>query len=272
MKMTWDGIGGEDSQKSSGLIERLQKSASRRQEDRKAARPSSASSDTDWAGQGGGALEPGGPGRAFTILRLLVFAAAVLWVLASLYRDPMLASAARFLIVAHPLEKADMVVCLSGSPVDRGLEAVQLIEEGYADRVFIPREDPLEGIRVLHARGAVYPESRELVFEMLSALGLPSEALASSDIPAGSIAGEALLVRNVAIAEGYRKIIVVTSPQQSRRAWIAFRHFFKDTDVGIIVRPTRFSGFQPDNWWKSRYYLRDVMLEYLKIVWYLWAL
>ena len=269
MKMTWDGIGGGDGQKASGLIERLQTSASRRQEDRKSARPAPASSDPDWPGPGGGALEPSGPGRAFTIIRLLVFAAAALWVLASLYRDPMLASAARFLIVAHPLEKADIVVCLSGSPVDRGLEAVQLIEEGYADRGFIPREDPPEGMRVLRARGAAYPESRDLVFEMLSALGLPSEALTSSDIPVGSVAGEALLVRNVAIAEGYRKIIVVTSPQQSRRAWIAFRHFFKDTDTEIIVRPARFSGFQPDNWWKSRYYVRDVMLEYLKIVWYL---
>jgi hypothetical protein len=223
--------------------------------------------------QGREPIDPGGGGgKILGVLRLVVFVVAVLWVLASVYRDPMLAAVGRFLVVSHPVEKADLVVCLTGSPVERGLEAVELIKEGYASRVFIPREEPWEAINVLRSRDVHYPESRELFFDMMKGLDLSPDALTSSETPAGSIAEEAELVRRVAASEGCKRIIVVTSPHQSRRAWVAFRHFFKGTDVSVIIRPSRFSDFQPGEWWKKQRYARDVILEYIKTAWYLWAL
>ena len=272
MKMTWDGTGGWNSEERAGLFDRLRQSASRRGTDGSSYQPPSRGEDAGRTAQGGEPIEPAGPGKTFGILRVLIFIAAMLWVLASVYRDPMLASAGRFLVVSHPLEKADLVVCLAGSPVERGLEAVELIKEGHASRVFIPREEPPEGLRTIRARGVEYPESGELILDMLVALGLSPGQVIVSDTAAGSTAEEAGLLRDVALAEGHQRLIVVTSPHHSRRAWIAFRHMFKDTGVTVIMRPSRFSGFQPEDWWKQRRYGREVILEYMKTAWYLWAL
>ncbi|HDR14794.1 MAG TPA: YdcF family protein, partial [Desulfobacteraceae bacterium] len=173
---------------------------------------------------------------------------------------------------SHPLEKADLVVCLGGSPVERGLEAAELLKEGYAPRIFISREQPPESLDILRARGVDFPESHELTYEMLEAFGLPPESLIISDDPVSSTAEEAEQLRRVAIAEGFSHLIVVTSPQHSRRAWIAFRHMFKDSEVSVSIRPTRFSGFEPERWWKEPRYARRVILEYMKILWYLWIL
>jgi uncharacterized SAM-binding protein YcdF (DUF218 family) len=217
-------------------------------------------------------IEPAGPSRAFGILRLVFFIVAVIWVLAGVYRDPMLAAVGRFLIVSHPLEKADLVVCLGGSPVDRGLEAAELVKEGYAPRIFISREDPPEAIEILRSRGVDFPENRHLTYEMLKALGLSSESLVVSDDVVSSTAEEAEQLRGLALDEGFSHLIVVTSPQHTRRAWIAFRHMFKDSGVSVSMRPARFSAFDPESWWKKHRYARQVMLEYMKILWYLWIL
>jgi uncharacterized SAM-binding protein YcdF (DUF218 family) len=201
----------------------------------------------------------------------VLFITAVLWVLAGVYREPMLAAVGRFLIVSHPLERADLVVCLGGSPVDRGLEAAELVEEGYAPRILISREDPPDAIESLRSRGVAFPESHELTYDMLIALGLPPESLIVPDEPASSTAEEAEQVQRLAIAEGFSNLVVVTSPQHSRRAWIAFRPML-DHGISVKVRPSRFSGFEPENWWKTHRYARQVVLEYMKILWYLWIL
>ncbi len=272
MKMTWDGTGLGEKDRRPGIIESLQKSAARGRRERQPDGTSQMGQDRGGSSQDGGAIEPAGPIRAFGVLRLLVFIVVLLWVLASIYKDPMFASAGQFLIVSHPVKKADVVVCLSGNPVERGLEALELVGEGYAPLVFIPREQTPEGLRMLQARGVDYPETRDLVFDMLKDLGLPPEALVSSDTPAVNTAEEAVLLRDVALAEGYERLIVVTSPHHTRRAWVAFRHAFKDTETEVIMRPSRFSDFQADNWWKQRRYAGEVILEYVKLGWYMWAL
>jgi uncharacterized SAM-binding protein YcdF (DUF218 family) len=274
MKTTSDGIspGQKKGDGVPALLERLQKSGSRGKTVRRPPPASQAAAEPDTGAGGREPIEPAGPGRALGILRLLFFIIVVIWVLAGVYRDPMLAAVGRFLIVSHPLEKADLVVCLGGSPVERGLEAAELVKEEYAPRIFISREEPPEGLDILRARGLDYPENRELTHEMLTGLGLSPETLIISDVPAASTADEAEQMRSLALTEGFSRLIVVTSPQHTRRAWIAFRHIFKDGDVSVMIRPTRFSGFEPEGWWKRRKYTRDVILEYMKIVWYLWAL
>ena len=91
------------------------------------------------------------------------------------------------------------------------------------------------------------------------------------DDPASSTAEEAGQVRRLAIAESFSNLIVVTSPQHSRRAWIAFRPML-DHGITVTIRPSRFSGFEPESWWKMHRYARQVVLEYMKILWYLWIL
>jgi uncharacterized SAM-binding protein YcdF (DUF218 family) len=275
MKATSDGVssGRENREKLQDLFGKLQKTVPRR---KAGARPSqSPRPSMENGGQRTGErapIEPAGPSRAFGILRLVLFIVAVIWVLAGVYKAPILAAVGQFLIVSHPLEQADLVVCLGGNPVDRGLEAAELVKEGYAPRIFISREEPPDAIDVLRSRGVDFPEDYELTYEMLEALGLLEESLIISEDPVSSTAEEAEQMQRLAIAEGFSCLIVVTSPQHSRRAWMAFRHVFKDSGVSVSIRPSRFSAFEPENWWKKHRYARQVVLEYMKILWYLWVL
>jgi uncharacterized SAM-binding protein YcdF (DUF218 family) len=272
MKTTSDVIHSEKKNRAGVLpfLERLQRNGSSRKTGRRPTpEPETAAESESYDRE---PIEPSGPGKAMGVLRLVVFAVAVIWVLAGVYRDPMLAAVGRFLIVSHPIERADMVVCLGGGAVERGLEAAELVKEGYVPRVFICREEAPDALQVLRARGGWYPETWELTRDMLESLGLSADILVIPDVPAASTAQEAEQLRSYAASEGFNSLIVVTSPQHTRRAWIAFRHMFEDTGVSVSMRPTRFSGFEPEGWWKRRKYVRDVILEYMKIVWYLWAL
>ena len=46
------------------------------------------------------------------------------------------------------------------------------------------------------------------------------------------------------------------------------RKILNDKEVKIQIIPSEYSDFRPDNWWKSRKYLRIVIIEYQKLIYY----
>ena len=44
---------------------------------------------------------------------------------------------------------------------------------------------------------------------------------------------------------------------------------FEGTDVEIMILASTYSGFSPDTWWTERKYIRDVIIEYQKLVYYI---
>ncbi|MFH0845592.1 MAG: ElyC/SanA/YdcF family protein [Pseudomonadota bacterium] len=83
-----------------------------------------------------------------------------------------------------------------------------------------------------------------------------------------STAGEAMMLREVVKKGGYRSLILVTSPTHSRRAWLTYRKAFEDEKIRIIMHPSHYSGFRPNDWWKKRRYIREVLIEYEKLMYY----
>ena len=84
-----------------------------------------------------------------------------------------------------------------------------------------------------------------------------------------SWASEAEIVREVVRKGGYQSIIIVTSPFHSRRAWVTYRKVFEDMDTQIRMRCSIYSSYNPEEWWKSRRYLRTVAIEYQKFGYYI---
>jgi uncharacterized SAM-binding protein YcdF (DUF218 family) len=80
---------------------------------------------------------------------------------------------------------------------------------------------------------------------------------------------EAQAVREEVENRELGSIIIITSPTHSRRAWRTFTKVFEDTNVSILSLPTKYSGFSPEDWWKKRKYLKDVLLEYEKLAYYI---
>ena len=67
---------------------------------------------------------------------------------------------------------------------------------------------------------------------------------------------------------GYSSLILITSPTHTRRVWLTFKKVFEGEDIRLHVVPTPYSRFRAEDWWKSRKYTREVILEYQKLIFY----
>jgi uncharacterized SAM-binding protein YcdF (DUF218 family) len=155
-----------------------------------------------------------------------------------------------------------------GEPVERGLTAAQLYKNGLAPRIFSGREKLPDGYAILQAKGLHYPETRDLLSRMLNGLGVPKTAYLSNDLFVESTFEEALVVRDVVLKKGYRSLIIVTSPAHSRRSWLTYKRVFEDDSVEIGIVPSRHTNFKLEDWWKTRKYVREVIYEYQKLIYY----
>jgi uncharacterized SAM-binding protein YcdF (DUF218 family) len=203
-----------------------------------------------------------------SVFKWVFFVALLVPILLSYLHGPILTQLGKYLVVRHPLVKSDLIVCLAGDDVERGLASAELYAKGFAPRIFIARESIPEGLETLKEKGIAYPESRDRVMMIFRGLGVPESAVITSDQPADSTFEEAERVREVVKRNKYRSLILVTSPTHSRRAWLTFRKAIPDKDFRITVVPTPYSKFRAEDWWKTRRYVRDVILEYQKLIYH----
>ena len=79
---------------------------------------------------------------------------------------------------------------------------------------------------------------------------------------------EAKVVKDYVQGQGYRSIIVVTSPYHTRRTWLTFKKLFEKDGVKIMMMPSHYSGFRPDDWWKTNTGIKELIIEYQKLIYY----
>ncbi|MBP1740521.1 MAG: hypothetical protein H6Q48_2814 [Deltaproteobacteria bacterium] len=214
-------------------------------------------------------IEPeSAPSTRLSLFKWVFFIAAIIYVLLSYFHAPILIQLGKYLVVQHSIEKSDLIVCLAGGEVERGLASADLFARGLAPRVFIARETIPDGLEMLKQRGIAYPEGIDRMTMILKGLGVPESALIRSEQPVESTFQEAERVGAVVTDGKYRSLILVTSPTHSRRAWLTFRKAIPDKEVRITVMPTPYSKFRAEDWWKTRKYVREVILEYQKLIYY----
>lgn len=214
-------------------------------------------------------IEPRGgstPRKAF--LRWVLFLVFVVWAVLTAYHEPILKTVGGFLVVSHELEPSDVIVCLSGRAVERGLAAADVYNKGLAPHVFIIREIPPDGYELLERAGIHVPETVDVLQTILTGMGVPETAVIESEHPAPSTFSEARMVRSLAEERGYRSLIVITSPTHTRRAWRTLRRELEGDNVRIRMFPSPYSGFRSEDWWKTRRYVREVITEYQKLLYY----
>jgi uncharacterized SAM-binding protein YcdF (DUF218 family) len=202
------------------------------------------------------------------IFKWIIFIIFIAYLLLSYFHAPILTRIGSYLIVEHPLEKADLVVCLMGRPVERGLAAAEVYSKGLAPQIIIAREELPDGYAVLGEKKVHYPESRDLLVMMLQGLGVPRSALVTSERFVGSTFDEARALRELVIKNGYGSLIIVTSPTHTKRAWLTFKKVFEKDKVKIMVAPSQYSDFKSDSWWKKEKYVQEVIIEYQKLLYY----
>jgi uncharacterized SAM-binding protein YcdF (DUF218 family) len=165
-----------------------------------------------------------------------------------------------WLVVQDPLQEADAIFVLGGTRFERPLEAVDLYNERWAPRILLMRQISDWGEVTLMERGVPYQREIDVQVDVLTRLGVPAaaiEILGEQD----STAQEADTLLAVAGRHGWRRIIVVTGKQHTRRARLVLRRRLAGTGIEVIVRPTRYDRSDTEHWWRNRSTLRFTLFE-----------
>jgi len=187
------------------------------------------------------------------LLLLLVVVLAV--VLIDGLRRPLLNAVGRFLIVADRLDRADVIIVLSGGRGDeRVRQAAELYHQGYAPLVLLSGGEEMAGISV-----------PEMLRRQALALGIPAEALLSEP-DSTSTAEQARFLRPLLEPRGVKRAIIVTSSYHSRRTRYLFRKGFQGSGIDLRVYPVQRDVFNPDGWWTRPEDTESLVLEYIKLM------
>jgi uncharacterized SAM-binding protein YcdF (DUF218 family) len=158
------------------------------------------------------------------------------------------------------LSKSDAVVAISGGETrSRALEAIRLYEEGWAPHLIFSGA-------ALDPKG---PSNARAMEQVALQAGVPRSAI-ELDERSANTDQNALGVADIAKREGYRKIILVTSPYHQRRASITFQRVF-GSSVQILNHSTTDQNWRRAAWWSNSYSRELTISELQKTLYVLWT-
>ena len=176
--------------------------------------------------------------------------------------------AGRLITREEPLERADAIYVLGGPWASRWLEGADLFREGYSTRIVLSPASRDLGEQVLEERGTPIPRpvdfQRQLMIERAR---VPAEAIEIVPGEVDNTAQEAAAIGPMVAANHWRSLIVITDRSSTRRAGYAMRRAL-GPDVRVVMRASRFDGYQPGSWWTTRASFRLTFYELPKLVAY----
>ncbi len=188
--------------------------------------------------------------------KALVLLLAVL-LMAYLAYPWLLTAAAEHLIVKDKLEKADAILVLAGDANgERVAEGVKLYKAGFGPYLLLSG-----GPLAWHLTAARQMEKEAL------ALGVPERSIILQERSLSTIE-DARFCLPLVQRYGFKKIILVTSPNHTRRAARVFRNVYRPLGITILVQPAEKSEFNPDRWWTRHEDTAAVVWEYTAMVLY----
>ena len=174
---------------------------------------------------------------------------------------PVLRWLASNLSIEDALAESDVIVVVAGGTPFRERGAAELYRQGWAPRLLISRPinpssvDDLVALEV--RRLDLQGESRAALLRF----GVPAAAIVALTEPVRITEDELALVKHEARARGWRRVILVSTPEHTRRVkTIWYRR--GNGDVEVIVRGTPY-GRPEGIWWRDRRQAEAILHEYL---------
>ena len=163
-----------------------------------------------------------------------------------------------WLVVDEPLARSDVIFVTDGKTPQRELEGAALLQEGWAPRVALtlPREPISEDVRRL----AGEPAQQEHSSRILRRRGVPEAASVRLERMVDNTEQELQAGFDYARAQGFRRVIIVSSPYHTRRIRVIWRSRF-EAEIPAVVRVTRYEPVDPARWWRSRRSLEEISHE-----------
>jgi len=202
-------------------------------------------------------IRPGRRGLAMAAL-----AAAAMIAVAWAAHRPALRLVGQALVVEDALAPADAVVVVAGGTPSRESAAADLYNRGLAPLVVLSNDFTPDRVRRLIAVGA-----RRLDFQgearlVLHAQGVPQDAVVLLAVPVKTTEAELRVVAESARTRGWRRVILVTSPQHSRRVKLVWARESSGRVEGLVAL-AREDDFPGDGWWRKRRQAEGILHEYL---------
>lgn len=197
------------------------------------------------------------------ILILVVVAALAATVAARFFREPLLRAAGRALVATETIAPADLIVVSLDSRGAGALEAANLVESGISKRVAVFMAPLGEEGREFVRRGLFYEDEGAKQVRQLRSLGV-TEIVQISQID--GTGNEAEVLMPWCVEHQIRSIVFVATKDHSRRTRRVFDRAVRSNPVRVTVQAARYSGFDPDRWWESRYGVRTEIIELQKLL------
>jgi uncharacterized SAM-binding protein YcdF (DUF218 family) len=161
--------------------------------------------------------------------------------------------AGRWLDREDPLSHADVIFVLSGGLPERAQEAAKVFAMGYAPEVWFSRPDSPAG--ELARLGIHWVGEEDYNRQILVHEGVPENAIHVLPGPVVNTEEELLEAGRDLRRSGKTTVILVTSPQHTRRVWTLWQKLV-GSDPKATVHAAHGDPFDPDHWWRNT---RDVL-------------
>jgi uncharacterized SAM-binding protein YcdF (DUF218 family) len=176
---------------------------------------------------------------------------------------------ARALIVNADLPSADAIVVLSGSSayIERTHKAAELFHQRRAPLILLTDDNTRGGwSSALQTNPYFVERARDELIKQ----GIPTDKIRTIPGTVSSTHDEALTIKDYAVSERLRSLLVVTSAYHSRRALRSLRQSLAGTAIIVGLEPVAVGGEIPTPalWWLRVEVWRSVAGEYIKLIYY----
>jgi hypothetical protein len=167
-------------------------------------------------------------------------------------------------VVNEPVERADIIVVAADADGAGVLEAADLVHGGIATRVAVFADPPDRVDREFIRRGIPYEDAAARSVRQFRSLGVTAIEQIPRAVAGTEAEGEAL--PGWCDQHQFRSVVVVSTPDHSRRLRRVLDRSMKGHGTRVTVRPVRHSAFDPDRWWETRDGIRTEIIELQKLL------
>jgi hypothetical protein len=194
----------------------------------------------------------------------VIAAVAAAYVAVPSLRESVLRAAGWALVVNVPVALADIIVVSLDSGGAGALEAADLVQSGIATQVAVFTDPPGKEDQEFIRRGLPYEDESARQIRQLKWLGVMNIAQISRTD--SGTEGEGQVLPLWCDKHQFRSIVFVAASDHSRRLRRVIARLMNGHTTQVMVRPARYSSFDPDRWWKTRSGVRTEIVELQKLV------
>ena len=200
------------------------------------------------------------------IKRLLIFTAVILLLAFGLYlaRKPILRGVGNFLISEDVSEEVDAAFILSGGARERTRIANDIYPL-YTPLIITMGKNESNDLAAM----GIKMKDAEIARKAILDLGIDSANVRM--IPQGtSTYEEAQEILGYSNAEGFKRIMVVSSAFHTRRVRNVFDKGFREAGIEVVIKGVPPLEYDTDSWWNNESGMIFVFNEYAKLLYYSW--